>query len=76
MVVAVRDSEEIVGILTSTVDKHFGTLSPQDRKYLMRKARATRALEYRMGDFGHFSLDVPVVLWEEIWNQLLFLLSL
>ena len=47
----------------------------QKVSYLL-KARATRALEYRMGDFGSFSLNVPVVLWEEIWNQLLFLLSL
>ena len=67
---------DIVGILTSTADINVRTLPLNERTYFGRKARATKALGFRMGNVGNFSLDVPVVMWEEIWNQLLFLLSL
>ena len=76
LVLALRASEDIVGVLTSIKDVYSAELSWNDRKYLAKKARATRTLGYRTGDFGNFSLDVPVVMWDEILNQLLFLLSL
>ena len=75
-VLAVRASEDVVGVLTSLKDIYSGELSLNERKYLARKAKATRILGYRMGGFGNFSFDVPVVMWDEILNQLLFLLSL
>ena len=76
MVMVVRASEQVVGIWTSTVDIHFENLSPQAKEYLKRRSRATRGLEYRIADFVNFSLNVPVVLSQEIWNQLVFSLSL
>ena len=76
IVMVMRASENIVGVLTSTTDKTSGALPLHERNYFARKVKATRALGFRMGNVGNFSLDVPVVMWEEIWNQLLFLLSL
>ena len=76
LVLVVRTSEDVLEVLTRTPDKHFGVLEVNERKYAARKARAMRAFGYRMGNFGNFSLEVPIVMWEEIWNQLLFLLSL
>ena len=76
LVLVMRASEDIVEVLKTTPDKYFGVLGVSERNYSTRKARATRAFGYRMGNFGNFSLEVPIVMWEEIWNQLLFLLSL
>ena len=76
VVMMVRVAEEIVGIFTAAPYKHYKELLREEKKYLMRKGRATRPLGYRMGNFADFSLDVPVATWEEIVNQLLFLLSL
>ena len=76
LVLVARASQEIVEVLTTTPDKHVEVLPLNEKRYIERKARATRALGYRMENFGNFSLEVPIVIWEEIWNQPIFLLSL
>ena len=40
-----------------------------------KRGKATRPLNYRIGEFMEFSLDVPMGIWDEILNQLVFLLS-
>ena len=45
------------------------------KKYIVRKGKATRAMNFRLGDFMEFSIDVPIGVWEEILNQVFFLLS-
>ena len=76
LVTTMRSSEEVVQVLTSVAEMHSKELTAVERKYLCRKARATRPLSYRMGDVGKFSFAAIVVMWEEIWSQLLLLLSL
>ena len=43
---------------------------------LLKRARALRPVAHPIGSFGNITLSVPVVFLEEIFNQLLFLLSL
>lgn len=71
----VRASEEVIEALRSTVTDGYSRAPPELRKYIVKKGKATRALYYRVGNFSDFSLDVPVGIWDEIINQLLFLLS-
>ena len=79
VILVIRASEAIIGVLT-TVDKEgdnpgwMGVPLPP-KKYIMKRGKATRPLGYRIGEFIEFSLDVPIGIWDEIVNQLLFLLS-
>ena len=52
-------------VLTSTVDVCFRDLALRERKYLLRKAKTTRPLGYRMANFGSVTWDVVVVMWKK-----------
>ena len=45
------------------------------RRGIVKRARAMRPISFPLGNFAEYSLTVPVYVWEEILNQLLFLLS-
>ena len=76
---------EVVKVIhaSEVIVETLGTVKPQDRSrmtekerlYIRKRARATRVLYFQMGEFMDFSLDVPVGIWDEIINQLLFLLT-
>ena len=73
----VRTSEAIIGVLTSMEDELLGDndVPPNVRKYIALRGKATRPLNFSIGAFNEFSLDVPIGIWDEILNQLLFLLT-
>ena len=71
-----RAADRILATLTSTEDGNYKDFSPQQKRYINKRGKATRAIGYRIGDFMEISLDVPLGIWDEILNQLLFLLSL
>ena len=76
VVLLTRASEEVLEKLKS-FDKNWrehGVSDLQRLRYLKR-AKACRPVDIPIGIFGEFSLDVPVIMWDEILNQLLFLLS-
>ena len=75
VVLLIRASEDIMGQLLS---HHADYLKPMPRAMrvrILKRARAMKVLEFPLGDFGEFSLNLPVAIWEEILNQVLFLLS-
>ena len=45
------------------------------KKYILLRGKATRPLTYRIGSFMEMSLEVPIGIWDEILNQLFFLLT-
>ena len=68
-------SEEVIGVLKLTgIDDHR-SVPAAFKTFMAKKGKATRALYYRIGHFSDFSLGVPIGIWDEIINQLLFLLS-
>ena len=71
----IRASEAILGTLGALECGTGNRMTKQEMLYIRKKSKATRTLGYRLGNFGDFSLDVPVGTWEEIVNQLFFLLT-
>ena len=81
VILVIRGSEEIIRALTSleTGDwingGRMGLPPLQLKKYILIRGKATRPLNYRIGEFNDFTLDVPIGIWDEILNQLFFLLT-
>ena len=76
LVITSRDSEEILGQLRSLDAPYLRGMPIAARKRLLKRGRALRAIELPVGEFADFSLTVPIALWDEMVNQLMFLLSL
>ena len=79
VILVIRGSEAIIRVLTA-LELKDRTGRRMDvpmavKKYIVKRGRATRPLNYRIGEFMEFSLDVPIGIWDEILNQLLFLLT-
>ena len=71
-----RACEEVLGKLKSFDEGWRGNgISDLQRSRFIKRARACRPIQIPIGSFGEFSLDVPVIMWDEILNQLLFLLN-
>ena len=70
-----RDSEEVMSQLLSFEVPYLRSTPKAGRIRIMKRAKAMRIVEYPVGEFADFSISLPIVLWEEILNQLLFLLS-
>lgn len=75
IIMVTRMADGILETLTSTEKGSYTSLPNQQRRYISKRGKATRAIGYRIGGFMEFSLNVPVGLWDEIVNQLLFLLN-
>ena len=77
MVLIARASEEVLGKL-KTFDGGWreAGISNLQRLRFVKRAKACRPLDIPVGTFGDVSLGVPVIMWDEILNQLIFLLSL
>ena len=71
-----RDSEAILGELQSLSSQELLVLSLPQRKQVMKKVKSFRPLAFPMGPFVDLTFSVPMAIWDEILNQLLFLLSL
>ena len=76
MVLVARASEEVLRRIKS-FNEHWreNGISDLQRLGLLKRAKAMRPIGVPIGEFGEMSLDVPVIMWDEILNQLLFLLS-
>ena len=71
-----RESEAILGLLQSTSGSYLGRLGREERLAMVKRAKAMRPLAFNVGNFNEFSLAVPLGAWDEMLNQLLFLLTL
>ena len=76
LVLAIRDSEEILGQLRSMEAPYLRAMPIAVRVKALKRAKAMKPVEFPLGNFADFSVTVPVTVWEEIVNQVVFLLTL
>ena len=74
-VLITRDSEDILGQLWSYEAPYLRSMPKSRRAKIMKRAKAMRVLEFPIGEFADFSLSFPITVWDEILNQVLFLLT-
>ena len=71
-----RASQGIIARLLSMEQSYFQGMGRKERNAVMKRAKAFRPLVIPIGDFCNASMGVIEVAWEEILNDVLFLLSL
>lgn len=76
LVLITRDSEDILGKLLSCQAPYLRGMPTSVRMKVLKRAKAVRRLEIPVGGFADFSVSVPVTLWDEMLNQVVFLLTL
>ena len=77
-VVVKRSTEEVLSTLQSRTSGYYRMLrdKPAEKREFMRRCRALQPIRLTIGDLSEFTLEVVMNIWEEVFNQLLFLLSL
>ena len=76
-VVVKRSTDEVLSKLQSRTTGYYRTLLQRGEKTdFMRRCRALQPVRLAIGEFTEFTLEVAMNIWEEVFNQLLFLLSL
>ena len=76
VVSVIQGSEDIVKNLQSRQHEYYNLIGPDMKTELLKTARALKPLEIPVGNFATFGFGVTEVIYEEILNQLLFLLTL
>ena len=72
IVIAIRASEHVIGRLQSISS---GKKQLDSFRDISKRCKAHRPVNIPIGSFGAFSIEVPIIMWDEILNQLLFLLG-
>ena len=67
----IRASEDILGHHAA----YFQGITRAERIEMMKRSKAMRPVVFSLAD-SQFSLNLPINAWDEILNQILFLLSL
>ena len=75
IVLITRDSVYIRGQLLSHESTHLRHMSKYERIRVMMRTKAMRVTEFPVGDFADFSFNLPIAVWDEVVNQVLWLLS-
>ena len=75
-VVAKRAGDGVLGNLQSRTAGYFSRLGPVEKREMTRRARALQPVYIGMGEFSEITLEMWMSIWDEILNQLLFLLTL
>ena len=75
-VVAKRACDDVLGKLQSRTAGYFSRLAPVEKREMIRRGRALQPVYIGMGEFSEITLEVSMSIWDEILNQLLFLLTL
>ena len=76
-VIVKRLADEVLGRLQDVKCQRFYRQLEKGRQMeMLRRGRALRPLSLRVGEYADFSFTVTYNIWDEILNQLLFLLSL
>ena len=72
-----RLADEVLGRLQDVKSQRFyGRLEKERQMEMLRRGRALRPLSLRVGEYADFCFTVTYNIWDEILNQLLFLLSI
>ena len=75
-VTGLRLAEDTVRTLTSTREDYFQKLTAEQRLYFVKLGRAVRIPKFDVGSFMEYSLEVSLMIIDEIIGQLFFFLSL
>ena len=77
-VVVKRTTDEVLANLQSRTSGYYRMLLDQKagKVQFVRSCRALQPIRLTIGDLSEFTLEVVMNIWEEVFNQLLFLLSL
>ena len=75
-VVAKRAADEVMEKLQSRQAPYFRRFTQAEKLVVKGRARALQPVYLALGEYAEVTLDVPVNIWDEVINQLLFLLSL
>ena len=75
-VIIKRKADEALGHLQSRSAGFLRWCQRSDKKELLSRGRALQPAYLALGEFTEFTLEVPMNVWDEVLNQLLFLLSL
>ena len=76
VVYAKEDSDDVVEKLQSPASVDLETFSVVERKKILKRSKAMLGLQFRISSFADYTWAVPLGAWDEILNQLFFLLSL
>ena len=76
LLIVIRDSEDIMRQLWSYEAPYLRPMPNNLRTRVLKRAKAMRVLEFPVGEFADFNINLPIAMWDEILNQVLFLLSL
>ena len=74
--VVIQASEKLLSQLRSDGSQYLAGLSREEKIRILLRSRAMRPLAFPIGNFTNFSLAVPANIWDEVLNQIVFLLSL
>lgn len=72
IVQVIRASEQVMGQLHSISSRNKQL---EYLRYFSKRSKALWPVNLPIGSFGKFSIEVPIIMWDEILNQLLFLLG-
>ena len=75
-VLSKRAADEVLANLQSRTAGYYARLGPAEKMELLRRSRALQPVYLGIGQFTEISLEVAMNVWDEVINQLLFLLSL
>ena len=71
-----RSADAALANLQSRMTACYQRLQRAEKTEFVRTARALQPIRLAIGEFTNITLDVVTTIWEEVINQLLFLLSL
>ena len=74
-VLITRDSEDVLGQLWSYEVPYLRSMPKRERTKIMKRSKAMRIIDFPIGEFADLTINFPVAVWDEILNQVLFLLS-
>ena len=74
-VCVISSADETLTTLRSLEANYMIEMPLGMKREVVKRSKAMRPVSFPIGDFGEFSITLPVNLMEEVLNQLLFLLS-
>ena len=74
--VVIQESEKLLSQLRSDGSPYLAGLTREEKIKILLRSRAMRPLSFPISNFTTFSLAIPANVWDEVLNQIVFLLSL
>ena len=71
-----RDSEDIMRKMLKYDTPYLRPMPKDLRTKVLKRAGAMRVFDFPVGGFADMNMNLPISVWDEILNQILFLLSL